>query len=257
MEKINLNAVWGFDSVTYRRIFEFIQREGIEPLEKLVSDLSEVERKNLIHDSLFGGKHATLGLVRKNQVAVEFLRQFKDFFLTSENTIGTRNFYHFFDSINMYISNKSLNPDGKNIDRLIENAFKLELLKICRIELISMQFGYNDFGQRTQVWKKDDNVCTIRKHYSDGEIVYTPVKDNFREQTEARPQYEEYRVQVNPNPKIRVSPTWIIETENHEDGKQYRYAKINSWDFDTKLLPTNEELSCYEEPYSLKLFKNK
>lgn len=246
--KINLNTVWGFDSITYRKIFEFIQKEGIEPFIKLVDDIASVRESELVNAAIFQRKQPTAGLVRRNKVVVEFLRQFQSYFLNPgfDNT-GINN-----TSFREFITSTSNNMD--KLSKYIENSIRLEELKICHIKFANLKDHWllqdTGFG-RVQVWSKSGSITTIRKNYTDGIISYNPIRDrNYEEEG-----YEEFGVNISPNKTVENSPTWLLQCENHEDGRQFRYALIEDFAFNGEQLPTGEELSSYEEPQTLKTFR--
>ena len=262
MEREN-EVVYGSDSTTYRKIFEFIGQEGIEPFEKLVCDIIDIDKYTLTRDGILKGKQPIMSLVCRNKLVIEFLRQFNNYFLSygPANTmdIDSPDFLNF-------ITYTSRNMD--KLDTYIENAKKLEELKISNIKFFDSEelWSLNNRTLKTvglgatQIWKESKDITTIRKHYSDGIINYTPVKfpfldDDFDLAKRAKREYEEFKISLEPNKYITNSPSWLIQSENHENGYQFRYALIENFDFNSELLPTNEQLNSYEEPQSLKLYK--
>lgn len=149
----------------------------------------------------------------------------------------------------------SVNYDQK-LDRFIENAQRLEQLKICRIMLLDKFYIYNGYSSNgTMVIKENNNIIAINKKYTDGIIEYSPHESYYSYKGKNKTEYKEYDETIHEGPTIISSPTWIIEAENHEDGRQFRYNKLFTWDFNSEYLPSTEELSSYEEPRSLRLYK--
>jgi len=239
--KINLDCVHGFDSVTYRKVLEFIQKEGTEPFEKLINDISKMQEPLLA--AIMFGKHPTLNLVRNNKIVTEFLRQFGYYFLHNGQSYSDEKFRKF-------IANISENIDKLNL--YIENVKRLEELKVCMIDFRDIKDSWelhnNGMGV-VKIWRKDNKITDIRKNYTDGTINYSL---KIKRSKYGR-YFEEYRIRVSKNEDIENSPTWYIQCENGDSGKQYRYAWIEDFGFNGELLPTNEELSSYEEPQTLKL----
>jgi len=241
--KINLDCVWGFDSVTYRKALEFIKKEGIEPFEKLFADI--LKTGDLLNNAIMHGKHPTLGLTRNNKTVIEFLRQFDKYFLNNNQCYLSENFRKF------------IKDTSENIDKLnlyLENAQRLEELKVCHVSLQDLKDYWlliNHGMGRIQIFKEKNNIICIRKNYTDGRISYNTKRINIERD------FEEYDVSISPNENIENSPTWLIQCENSNSGNQCRYAWIENYGFNAEYLPTCEELSAYEEPQTLKLYKEK
>lgn len=227
------------DSRTYRKIFEFIKENGIEPLIVLINNISIIDSNSLIEDSIFLGKHRTLSLTKNNKELVEFLRTFDGNFL--HIPITDQRFINFvlytYDCIAF-------------LDQFIENARLLEDLKICQIDFLNPR----DFFEKqytTQIWRNHKGIVTdSRKHYSDQDIIYSEVKDDplFGDGS------EEYVVKFKDHNNY---PNWLIEVESHSNGFQFRYMDICDFVFNPIYLPTNNELNSFDEPKSLRLYKSK
>ena len=71
--KIKINEEY-LQSREYRKLFEFIQREGVEPLLDFYCDMKQLEEANLIQMAVMDGVHPTLSLVKKYKPVVEFLK---------------------------------------------------------------------------------------------------------------------------------------------------------------------------------------
>ncbi len=247
--KIIINDKY-LDSRTYRKIFEFIQKEGDIPFKKFVEEAHEIDTDSIIESAIFYDDYPLTELIEQNKMIVEFLKQFGDFFM-----------HDGFDSFKL---KKFILDTSKKIDRLplfIENSKILEDLRIGTIFLGIEQ--YKEFF-RTEVFTDENgHITDIRKCYSDGKIRYSV--GNIREYCGC----EEYKMDISGiGTKITrtvdglkiftpAEPTWIIEAENHARGTQCRYACIEDFGFDSSNLPTDEELSSYEEPQTLKLFLSK
>ena len=153
-----------FESRTYRRILEFIQREGIESFIRFVDDVHSMSETSLIENAIYKGTHKTLRIVRNNKLVIEFLRDFQDSFL--DYSVSSRQFREFV----FYVF--------ENIDKLdlfLENARKLEDLKVCTVN-ISNPRSLSFARFRTQVFTDPEgNITDIIKNYSDGIIKYRRV----------------------------------------------------------------------------------
>ena len=78
---VNLNGVETFDSCIYREMLEFIKKEGIEPFERLIQDISNIYPLELIDDQILSGRNPVRSIIYRNKTAVEFLRKFGNEFL--------------------------------------------------------------------------------------------------------------------------------------------------------------------------------
>jgi hypothetical protein len=128
-------AVEGFDSATYRKIFEFIQEEGIEPLLSLLNETDDVTLCHFLH----GGKKTGFKLNSRSRMALKFLiqtfygtsnlRDFIDFHLRCFNP--HKSCSEALRSLHMVVEKTAGNI--KNLDAYTENASRLERLKIFRV----------------------------------------------------------------------------------------------------------------------------
>lgn len=229
---VDLDAAKTFDSITYRKMLEFIEKEGTEPFEKFIEEVAGINEKTLIERAVIQGNQPLMGLIQRNKVVVEFLRQLQNNFLASR--------------VRRFVVKTSNNMD--KLDEYIENAKRLEELKVCRITFTDFMGGIVPGLSTTEIWSdKSGKITTIRKNYTDGTMIYNPLA--YREE------YKEYAFDIFPNDRVENSPTFLLQTENHADGKQFRYAAIEDFGFNGQELPTEEELRSYEEPKTLQLFR--
>jgi hypothetical protein len=247
MEKKELTdgIIKGFDSTTYRRIFEFIQEEGIEPLIMLLDEVDD----NTLGCFLVGGKKSGVKLSSKSRLALKYLIQ------AFYDSLSMRDFIRRSDSCQKALKGLHLIVDKtasniNNLDSYAANANKLESLKVLTVSFGTLQSRWD----YTRISKDKRHIIAVDRQFTDGLIAYhsdgcghSSLHQNIR--------YRDYRTEILPNPEVKSSPTWVLTALSDKDGEQYRHAIIKDFGFNGVLLPTNEELSEYAEPKSLKMHK--
>ncbi len=224
------------DSNTYRRIFEFIKREGIEPLLTLVNDLESLqylEKEDIISKRLFESKDFLNHIVRKNKIVIDFLKQFKNGFLT-QMTIDSK---QFFDLV------KDTRKNQNKLNLFIENTKILEDLKIDNIYLTENISQLACCHHNLWIFG-DTEITGIKKAYSDGEILYNEQKND----SGSKIIFEEYEANYK-------NASWIIISQNYAEMNKYKYVYIKDFGFKNSNIPSYEELSSYSEPETLKIYK--
>lgn len=224
----NLNSTY------YRILFELAKEEGVESLKNLLYDLIDLESRPLGQEAILKSKHRTISLINRNKKAVAYLRKYRDE-LEGYNLLNPR----ILSIINKIIQNPSL------LDTYLKNARILEKYRIGRIDIFSHKSALTDLKIRMEIYINEAKKITdIIKYYTDGEfedrLMVTPL-DSFN--------CQEVHTRLNTD----VPATWILRTENHADGRQYRQIFITGFDFDSSKLPTEEELQSYNLPSTLKL----
>lgn len=220
------------DSTFYRVLFELAKEVGTGELLNLLYDLVSLKNLSLEKEIIFEGKHRSLSLISRNKKVVDYLRKHKKELeaknLTDQNIISV---------VNELVDNPSL------LDTYLENARLLEKYKIEKIKIVSKKYEdifHININQEIY-YNKSNKIIAIRKYYTDGEIECIRVEEGY--------DYKE----MNCALKGEVSTSWILHTENHENGMQFRSIYITGFDFNPEKLPTEEELQSYELPSSLKL----
>lgn len=220
------------DSTYYRILFELIKELGIDAIQNLLNDLKELEKESLGEDAILQGKHRTLSLINRNKKVVEYLRKHK-------KELEGKDLLHPY--VRSVINELVHNPDL--LDTYLENAKLLEKYKIGIIEIVSkMHDGLFFVNINTGIYyNKANEITNIIKYYTDGEIEYLHMREEYYN-------YKEVKSTLKG-----VPTSWILRTENHADGRQFRYIYITGFDFNPEKFPTEEELQSYELPSELKL----
>lgn len=213
------------DSNTYRRIFEFVQKNGIDSLVKLAQSFGAFSGSRIIEKRLFYGQDLLSHIVRDKEL-IGFLRGFKNGFLKNVNIYDSS-----FEEIVDMIANSM-----DKLDLLIENAKVLEDLRVGSIKC-SDCFMYDAANSNSiqTFFDKDGKITDIVKPYSDGKISYTAHESKNR-----TPSFINYSVQY-------ADASFILIAENHGNGNRYIYAHIKNFEFNASKLPSYEEISSMEE----------
>lgn len=223
------------DSQVYRKLFEFAQKEGVETLVSFMKDYEALLKEDSLTKAILYGKYDAMSFVRRHKAMTSFLRRLE---LNDVPVfLQDRNFLEFVYGLT-----------NEAIPSYIEGARSLEELGVGSIVLVPK---INDeLVYRTTVfYGKDGAITDIVKQYTNGEIRY---KADFEVVL-----VDDYKVDLADDYKAFISfPTdsgnFVISTENHENGFQYKYARVSDFGFNPNLLPSNKELSSYEVPQSLK-----
>lgn len=216
------------ESTGYRCLFEYVRKEGIEPLMSLIDDVRKVPSKNiLIQQAVINGKNDLLALVKKNQDVIHYLREHeKELELLS---LTNKKLYQ---TLHELSSNISL------LDLYLENAKRLEELKVSEIEFVT----FSEFDRyHIEIMRTErGDIKFIKKYYTDGKI-----KPNGQEQV----MIQCFRASEIPFLiALEDGISFILSTDNRENGYQYRNIQIRDFGFDGTKLPTEAEIQSYEIP---------
>ena len=224
--KIKINEEY-LQSREYRKLFEFIQREGVEPLLDFYCDMKQLEETNLIQMAVMDGMHPTLSLVKKYKLVVEFLK-----------TVDRVNLPTFL--YDPFFRELLADMDQRRIGTYLENARFLEDFKVSGIKIFPSTIEKLVFD--SQVYYKKGHIAEVSKCYCDGDIDYSYLKE---ESMAGFPDI--YRASVT----FRKRQGILLLTHNYEGGSQLRSAYVSNFDFDPLDLPESNEVSSYNVPYQL------
>ena len=203
--------VGNFESQKYRKLFEFMQKHGVEKVTSFLDDYEALRREDLLKMAVMEGKHPTLSLIRRHQDVCRLLRE-----LSSEG-----DYLLLKRDISLFI--KEITYDI--LPRCIEGARQLEDIGVSNIGFI-----YDDMKSCAfqTIIKYDEDNCIecIEKSYTNGIINYSVDEESSVDSLNA------YNMSIAfPNSR----GNFVITVQNCESGLQYRYAKISDFLFDTNL----------------------
>lgn len=218
------------ESTSYRLLFEYVQKEGIEPTIKFMKDMNAVLNKNnlLVKQAVLYGNNELLTLVKRNLDIVKYLREHeKDL--------------RFFDLTRKEVLN-TLTELSKNISLLgqyLDNAKLLEELKVSKISFFNFPFLKSyDFG----IWHDyTGKIIYIKKYYTDGEMLsFDPER-----MIDKAHNYWEIPFHIDTRDETL---SFVFEANNHKNGFQSRKIEITNFGFAGSKLPTEEDIQSYEMP---------
>ncbi|MCI5789786.1 MAG: hypothetical protein MR031_03735 [Tenericutes bacterium] len=224
--RVKINEEY-LQSREYRKLFEFIQREGVEPLLDFYCDMKQLEEANLIQMAVMDGTHPTLSLIKKYKPVVEFLK--------TVDRVNLPTFLH-----DPFFREFLADLDQSQVDTYLENARFLEDFKVSGIKIFPSSVEKLVFD--SEVYYKKGQIAEVFKCYSDGDIDYSYVKN---ESMAGFP--DVYRASVTFKKKQGI----LLLTHNYEGGSQLRSAYVSNFDFDPLDLPESSEISSYDVPYQL------
>ena len=211
------------DSTTYRKLLEFIKKEGAETFINFFDDYTKVKEESLIFKALCEGKHPLLALSRNHRSTVQFIRELNDTYpcILSESKLP-----QLLNSIT-----------SENINQQIDTARALEELKIESVTIGRLE----DSRKRYQTLIKYNNgvIDGICKYYSNGELNYLLSRDAG---------WVEYDTYVRFGSD---TGNFLLGAENVITKNQSRYISLTDFAFDASLLPSEEELARIEPPKTL------
>lgn len=222
------------ESTSYRCLFEGIKENGVEPFLGLVQDIPTISRREtLIKQILFSSTNDLEKFKRKHHEIIKYFqshkKEFVRFSVTDENVLNTLNV------LKCILNNSDL------LDLYLENARKLEELKILAIEFKNLQNLCNNNENYCSIYRDEQGkIINITKYYTDGQIV----SDGHEIIVNPRFNYSRIPFSINSNKRM----TFVLESENCENLEQYRKITIENFGFDSAKLPSEEELQSYEIP---------
>lgn len=211
------------DSTTYRKLLEFIKKEGAETFISFFDDYTKVQEESLIFKALCEGKHPLLALIRNHRAVASFIKELNDPYPC---ILLERKLPQLLNSITT-----------DNISQQIEVARALEELSIESVTI----GGLDDRRKKYQTLIKYDNgvIDGISKYYSNGELNYLLSRDAG---------WVEYDTYVR---FVSDRGNFLLGAENVITKNQSRHISLTDFAFDVRLLPSEEELARIEPPKSL------
>lgn len=214
------------DSRTYRKLLEFIQKEGVESVWRFWASYKSIQDRSLLMDALCKGKHHTLSLVINHKAVTGFIKELGTY--NSPCFLHERNFPEFLRRL-----------ARSDISSQIEGARCLEELGVHSISLKFDDIGAGTYD--TYIHYDEDNIITnIVKYYSNGTISY-------REKENGHADWESYLGYINFSSN---SGNFVLQFDNVGD-QGCKRAWVTDFTFDTSLLPSEEELSRMAVPKTL------
>lgn len=229
---MNVMVSGELESTGYRCLFECVKELGIEPMMQFVEGVNNVSPTHiLLRRAIMDGENDLLSLVKRNQTIIRYLRQHK------------KDFQFFsFTSENVYNVLTSLSKDISLLDLYIDNAKRLEALKVLKVEL--QDFAYPEPYDCDIYRDKYGKIIVIVKYYTDGQIKAVG------QEVETDPLFHYSKIPFTIENKDN-NMSFVLRTENNEQGYQFRSIKIRDFGFDGTKLPSEEELQTYEIPKQL------
>ncbi len=218
------------ESSAYRCLFEYVKKEGVEPALELFKNIDDFysDINTLLSDSILLGKNDLIKINRRNRDIVKYIREHK------KDMKRLR-----FTGKNVLTELNSLQEDNTLIELYLENARKLEDLKVSDIAFVD----FFDIESYCGIYRNDEGqIIRIQKTYTDGEI-----DEVFEEEVKDKLfNYSKIPYRLN-----RKGTTFSLRAENTENGYSIRQIEINGFGFNGDKLPTEEEISSYEIPMQL------
>lgn len=218
------------ESRAYRCLFEYVKKEGVEPALAFFKDIDDFysDKNTLLRRSILFGKNDLIKINRRNRDIVKYIREHQKemnrLCLTDKNIL---------------VELTSLQENSSLIDLYLENAKRLEDLKVLDIAFVD----FFDSETYCEVYRdKDGQIIRIQKKYTDGKIseVFEEIlKDKLFN-------YSKIPYRLN-----RSETTFSLSAENTEQGHSIRQIEIKDFGFNGDKLPTEEEISSYDIPLQL------
>ena len=220
---MEIKTVEQLESTGYRCLFECVKQEGIEPVLGLVQDINDLPGKEiLIRQTIMEKRNDLARLTRKNKDVIRYLKEHKEEIrrLSLEKE----------DVLNIL---KSLYANSALLDVYLENARRLEALKVSDVKFVSAFDGDYHCGIYRDT---DGNIINIKKYYTDGNIIAGEelLKDEL--------------FNYSIIPFCISNSTFLLTASNSENFHQYSGIQITDFAFDGSKLPTEEEIQKYEIP---------
>lgn len=216
------------ESTSYKCLFEGIKENGVEPFLKLVQDMHNISRnETLIKQTLFSSTNDLVRFKKNHREIIKYFKSHKEelacFSVTNENILMTL---------------LCLSQDNSLLDLYLENARRLEELKVSTINFQHFQNPYTD---TCRIYRnKQGQIIHITKYYTDGQIV----SDGQEILIDSLFNNSIIPFSINLENKM----TFVLRAENSENSYQFRNITIENFGFDSAKLPSEEELQSYEIP---------
>lgn len=214
------------ESTGYRCLFEYVKKEGIEPIFEYVQDIYNLpKRDTLLRQVILTEEDEFTKLLKTHKEAIKYLKEHKEelraFYLTNKNVFAILT---------------SLSENGILLNSYLEKARRLEELKVATVRFVEEIDDKYECGIYRD---KNEKIINIRKYYTDGEI--TVLEENLEDEVF---NYSEIPFSI-------LNATFLLEASNNEQYYQHRSVYIKNFGFDGSKLPSEEELASYDIPRQL------
>ncbi len=219
------------DSTGWRRLFECVKTEGIEPVINFVADIRSIpDRITLIQRATLYGKNDLVTLVEKNLDMIKYVREHKEEFDSMD-----------FADESVFQTLDELSDDITLLKTYLENARKLEDLKVNLIRFENNLYFLNN--RHFVVRNREGKIIEITKCYTDGIIKFRgeSLCNEYNE-------YDDCCISVISTRIDDEKASFVLFAHNSEKEGPTRYINIKDFGFDSKKLPIEEELQSYEIP---------
>lgn len=228
------------ESTAYRCLFEYAKKEGIAPIFELIQDVKNLPCKSmLILQTIMEEKNALTMLAEKNKDVIKYFKEHKE-----ELTIISLEDENLYNTVNALLNNNGL------LDLYLDNAKKLEELKIKEIEFVKDLNSITPNGQRyyCEFWTSNrKEIKEIHKFYTDGKVFPRLTEEQAYDFKWFQDGYNKIPFSITNERET----SFVLKTENGANFRQDRKIEIIDFGFDGSKLPTVEEVQSYEIPREL------
>ncbi len=212
------------ESTGYRCLFECVKQKGIQPVFELMQDIQKLpdNKAILVHQAIMEDTNALTKLIEKNKKIISYFRAHQKelcrLSLLNDDVFETL---------------QSLYSDISLLDIYLENAKKLENLKVSNIQFASL----DEYSGYCDIYKDAcGNIINIHKYYTDGIII-------AQKEREVDRLFRYFTI-----PFCCTNASFLLNVVNAEDFWQCRNIQIKDFSFNGNNLPTEEEIQSYEIP---------
>lgn len=226
------------ESTGYRCLFECVKQEGIEPIFNYVNDVRLIpSQKTLICQTSFGKENALITLAKKNKDIIKYLQE-------HESELTTLSF----TDENVYNTLTNLLKDFSLVNLYLDNACRLEELKVEKIEFVKDLNSLPKSVHRSycRIIPLGNEEIFLSKYYTDGKV-----EPKFSEEQANKYKFPAPFCQIPFYISRESEPSFVLNTEKDGELNQHRTIEIINFGFDGSKLPTEEEVQSYDIPKSL------
>ncbi len=189
-----------------------------------------------------GKENALVQLAKRNKNIIKYLKEYE-----KELTILS------FSDENVYNTLANLLTDISLVNLYLDNAHRLEELKVSKIKFVKELKSFDARGDRyicgfipnRSKEGIQDRIKYILKYYTDGKVFPRLTEEQAHNYSRMCSTYNEVCF------SIVSEATFVLRTENEENGYQNRSIEIMDFGFNGSKLPTIEEVQSYEIPKAL------
>ncbi len=218
------------ESTAYCQLFETVKKEGLEPIMNLVQDIQDIStREDLIRQTLFESECDLASFAKKHKDIIAYLKEHRE--LEQLNLENGNQRKHILNTL------RSIQYKFSLVNLYLENARRLEALKVSRVTFVSSFANRDDF--LCEIYRNETGeIIHITKQYTDGTI-----------KPEERMEEEIFNYSAIPFSVTDAS--FVLDVTNTEIYGSIRNIAIRNFGFVGSKLPREEELQKYEIPYQL------